>query len=96
MTTERRLRTMEENLQILTDLTQTFANSLAAQEARQNDQAERLNDHDQPMSFLRETNRIASETNQALLTVQASQQDRVLDDQALPAWPTAGSPRPTG
>ena len=63
MTTERRLRTMEENFQTLTDLNQTLVTMMAAQEAR-------VDDHAQQMASIRET-------NQTLATMLASHDDQM-------------------
>ena len=132
MATERRLRTMEENLQTLTDLNQTLKTMMAAQEARSDDHAQqmasihqtnqtlatmlasqearvddhaqqmasihqtnqtlanmlaaqeaRVDDHAQQMTFIHETNRIITETNQILVTVQVSQEERLASMQAI-------------
>ena len=125
MATERRLRTMEENLQTLTDLNQTLRIMMAAQEARVDDHAQqmasihqtnqtlanmlashddqiasihqtnqtlanmlaaqeaRVDDHAQQMTFIHEPNRIITETNQILVTVQVSQEERLASMQAI-------------
>ena len=65
MTTERRLQTIEETLRIVADSYQVLTAKVVS--------------HDDQIAFIHETNRIASETHQIIIAVQAAQQERLTD-----------------